>query len=169
MPSGYSKCAPLWTTTDEDYFRDRVLIPQKQAPKQCVATTLAMLTETKPSDFVGKINTQDPVSWSDALRPYDMKLAYCPSDVRKLRHYVEELVACDALFALCYYVADPPEILGEPDSEGWICGSHIVILHRDTILDASGGTSTPARKHSAMDRHTKRIFRVVPASHVRGL
>ncbi|CAF5168391.1 unnamed protein product, partial [Rotaria magnacalcarata] len=36
----------------------------------------------QPEDFQGNLNTQDPVSWSAALKPYGMKLAYCPHDAR---------------------------------------------------------------------------------------
>lgn len=93
-----------------------------------------------------------------------------PTDVRKLKHYIKELVALDDLFTLSYYTTlEPDVILGEPDSRGWVTGSHIVILHRDKILDPQSGTETDALKHESNDYHTKRISRVVPVGHPRGL
>jgi len=135
-----------------------------------VSTTLAMLTGKTPEDFQGKMNTQDPYSWSQVLQPYGIKLAYCPSDIRKLKFYMNELVAMDDLFTLSYYTStDGEDILGDPDSKGWITGSHIVILHRDQIFDPATGTMTPAFEHYCNDYHTKRIFRTVPSDHPRGL
>jgi len=116
------------------------------------------------------MNTQDPVSWSEALQKWDMKLAYCPTDARKLKHYMKELVALDDLFTLSYYTPpNPNAILGEPNSDGWVTSFHIVILHRSKILDPLSGTETEAFDHPCNDYHTKRIFRVVPADHLRGL
>jgi hypothetical protein len=131
---------------------------------------LGILTGAPPEKFQGAINTQDPVSWSEALKAWDMKLAYCPADVRKLKHYMKELVALDALFTLSYYTTiEPDEILADPDSSGWVTGSHIVILHRDKILDPMSGSERGAFEHECNDYHTKRIFRVVSVEHPRGL
>jgi hypothetical protein len=135
-----------------------------------VATCLAILSGADPGDFDGKINTQDPVSWSDALAPFGMKLAYVPTDVRKLRFYIEELVGYDDLFVLGFYLAqDPAALLQDPREDGWLCGSHLVVLHRDRILDPLEGTSVPAMDYCGLRCHTKRVFRVVPAGHRRGL
>ncbi len=128
-----------------------------------------MLTNQQPEYFYDKINTQDPISWSDALKEFGMKLAYCPFDVRKLKFYMEELIELDDLFLLCYYSPTDSSILRDPDERGWICGSHVVILHRDKILDPATGTVTPAHEHPCNDHHVKRLFRVVPESHHRGL
>jgi hypothetical protein len=164
----YDKSCPLWPHGEEHFYRDRRFQPAAQRPKQCVATALAILTEQPPETFVGRINTQHPVSWSDALRPWGMKLAYCPSDIRSLKYYMDERVAIDDLFDLCYYISEnPEEILADPRDDGWIRGSHIVILHRELILDPSGGTQTQAFEHGCNDQHTKRIFRVVPVEHRR--
>jgi hypothetical protein len=98
------------------------------------------------------------------LQPYGMKLAYCPMDVRKLKFYMDDL------FTLSYYTSlDSEDILGDPDSKGWVTGYHIVILHRDKILDPAAGTAIPARGHYCNNYHTKRIFRIVSSNHIRGL
>jgi hypothetical protein len=129
-----------------------------------------MLTGQEPEAIRPQINTQDPVSWSDYLLGHGMKLAYCPCDCRRMIHYLDDLLALDDLFTLSYYIpVDPADICSDPDHNGWVCGSHIVLLHRDQILDPATGTKTMAKNHSGMQRFTKRIFRVVPSDHPRGL
>ena len=99
-----------------------------------------------------------------------MRLAYCPSDVRKLEFYREELIDLDDLFTLSYYTPDDPaQIFRDPDQEGWVCGSHVVLLHRHLILDPASGLALPFEEHPCVGKHTKRIFRVVPAGDGRGL
>ena len=162
----HDRNAPLWPNDTDSFFRDRRLTPRSQAPKQCVATTLAMLADRDPEHFVGRINTQDPRTWSAALAEWGMRLAYCPTDARQLRHYRDELLRLDDLFTVSYYTpADPHDILRPPSADGWVCGSHVVLLHRGTILDPQGGYDLPASDHGCWDHHTKRIFRVVPAGY----
>ncbi|CAF3392692.1 unnamed protein product [Rotaria socialis] len=166
----YDRNGKLWPNVDENFFRDREIKPIRQSGPHCVSTVLAMLTEQTPETFQGQMNTQDPSSWSAVLQPYGMKLAYCPMDVRKLKFYMDELIAIDDLFTLSYYTSnDPSIILGDPNPTGWITGSHIVILHRDKIIDPASGTVTPALEDVCNKYHTKRIFRVVPSDHARGL
>ena len=90
-----------------------------------------------------------------------MKLAYIPFDARKLKFYMDELVSLDDLFLLSYYSGLSLEILRDPDENGWVCESHVVILHRDQIIDPASGESRPAFDHWCNGCHTKRIFRVV--------
>ena len=162
----HDRNAPLWPNDTDSFFRDRRLTPRPQAPKQCVATTLAMLTGSDPEHFVGRINTQDPRTWSAALAEWGVRLAYCPTDARQLLHYRDELLRLDDLFTLSYYTpADPADILKPPAEDGWLCGSHVVLLHRGTILDPQGGYDLPAPDHGCWDHHTKRVFRVVPAGY----
>jgi len=166
----YNKSCSLWPNHDEHFFRERDIQPQRQAPKNCVSTVLAMLTGQPPEMFQDHVNTQDPVSWSSALRPYGLRLAYCPTDVRRLCFYLPELVALDDLFTLSYYSpTDGATILQDPDTNDWVCSSHIVVLHRSEILDPAKGEGLDARSHPCGDHHTKRIFRLVPAEHERGL
>ena len=162
---------PVWPAENkEQYFRDLVIRPLTQKGPSCVSNCLAMLTGKTPEDFQGNVNTQDPVSWSAALQPHGMKLAYCPHDARKFKFYIEELIATDDLFALSYYTTwDPMDILGDADSTGFVTQSHIVLLHRDKIYDSSRSRCEPARNHRLVECHTKRIFRVLPATHARGL
>jgi hypothetical protein len=99
-----------------------------------------------------------------------MKLAYCPTDLRSLEFYVDELVELDDLFLLCYYSPDDPhEIAAEPNEDGWICSSHVVTLHRAIIHDTKYDAPCDARKYTCGSKFTKRIFRVVPINHHRGL
>jgi len=108
----------------------------------------------------GKLNTEDPVSWSEALRPFDMKLAYVPYDQRKLRYFMAELVGLADPFLLSYYSGLSLDILRDPDEYGWVCESHVVILHRNHIVDPALGESRPAFDHWYNGFHTKRIFRL---------
>lgn len=158
----------LWPDQKEHWFGDRTITPQRQEGPACLRTSLAMLAGKSPADF-SAVNTQDPISWSDSLKPYAMKLAYCPFDVRKLRFYMDELIALDDLFLLCYYTGGPTDMLRDPREDGWVCGSHVVILHRASIIDPMYASTTPAKEHSCNGKHTKRIFRVVPADCPRGL
>ena len=168
MPYDMVSC--LWPRGDEAFFRDRSFSVVRQRGPHCVSTVLAILTGEAPEKFQGNVNTQDPAAWSEALCPWGMKLAYCPTDARKLKHYMAELVRLDDLFTLSYYTTlDRDKILGEPDDRGWVTGSHAVILHRGAILDSRSGTMCDALGHPCVEYHTKRVFRVVPTDHLWGL
>jgi len=166
----YDSSSQLWAGDETAYFRTREIHAIRQQGPHCVSTVLAMLTGQRPEAFLRRVNTQDPVSWSEALCEWGMKLAYCPTDARKLKHYMRELVRIDDLFTLSYYsTLEHDVILGEPDQRGWVTGSHIVILHGQNVLDPASGTSTKALVHECNEHYTKRVFRVVPRDHVRGL
>ncbi len=166
----YDLTSNLWPTRDEQFFRSTTLEPVRQSGPHCVSTVLGMLTGQAPETFQGCINTQDPASWSEALAAFGMKLAYCPTDVRKIRFYVPELLALDDLFTLSYYTPpDSRSILADPGEDGWVCGSHIVVLHRDEVLDPASGRRHDLAAFAGAEMHAKRIFRVVPAGHRRGL
>ena len=160
----------IWTSDDGPFFPETSFTPRQQDGPHCVSTVLAMLTKAAPEVIRPQINTQDPVSWSAFLGNHGMKLAFCPTDCRRLEHYLEGLLALDDLFTLSYYSPTEPEsICADPDERGWVCGSHIVLLHRDQILDPATGSRWAAREHDGMAHFTKRIFRVVPVAHPRGL
>ena len=166
----YQMSSPLWPSKGENFFRNFVINPLKQQGPHCVSTVLAMLVNTSPEKFQESINTQDPVSWSNALKKHGLKLAYCPNDIRKLRFYADELLQLNDLFTLSYYtVKNSVEILHDPDASGWICGSHIVILHKGQIIDPASGKRYIMSDHKCLNFHTKRIFRVVPSDFQRGL
>jgi hypothetical protein len=160
----------LWANEKENFFGDRVITPKKQMGKHTIATVLAILSGEKPEFFQEKVNTQDPVSWSDSLEPFGMKLAYCPYDIRKVHYYMDELISYNDLFLICYYNkgSSIEDIMKDPDS-GFVCGSHVVILHHDRIIDSKRGDSMVAKEHECMQAHTKRLFRVVPANYKRGI
>lgn len=168
----FNHASHLWPNPQENFFSTREFTPQKQTGPTCVATTLSVLTN-QPVAAVQAfgINTQDPVSWSAHLSNHGMKLAYCPTDVRKLRFYMDELISFNDLFLISYYSlhSNAGQILGDPDENGFLTGSHIVTLHRNMILDTASGDRTLASDHDCNYAHTKRIFRVVPISHARGL
>ena len=160
----------LWGREEAPFFREQSFTPRQQAGPHCVSTVLAMLTNVEPEEIRPQINTQDPVSWSAFLGDHGMKLAFCPTDCRRLEHYLEELLALDDLFTLSYYSPTEPEAFcAEPNERGMVCGSHIVLLHRDQILDPATGSRCAVRDHRGMKHYTKRIFRVVPVTHSRGL
>ena len=166
----YDHNCHLWQNRDDVFFGNLDLLPQQQVGPHCVSTSLAILTGSTPEEFQGVVNTQNPSSWSDKLQEWDMKLAYCPTDTRKLKYYMPELVELDDLFTLSYYTTTREEqILSDPDENGWITGSHIVILHRDKIFDPANGQVTNAMEHHCNQYYTKRIFRVVPGHYKRGL
>ena len=159
----------LWPDKSQKFFEDLKLKPIKQISGKCVSTSLAIISGVDPDYFYDKINTQDPISWSDSLHQFNMKLAYCPTDIRKLKFYMNELIEFDDLFLLSYYIPFGPKILKDPDENGWICSSHIVVLYKDKIYEPKDGKIYDANKHSSNNHHTKRIFRVVKKDFYRGL
>ena len=169
MKTEYDLNSRLWANTDEHFFRDQKYVVVKQKNLNCVVVVLATLSGASPDHFKGVINTQNPVSWSEALKSWGMKLAYCPCDIRKLRYYMEELIELDDLFLLSYYTPVSKRILKDPNENGWIGHSHIVILHGANIYDSKFEQAVPAKKHICNKHYTKRIFRVVPIGHDRGL
>tara|TARA_B110000914_G_C15489632_1_gene459905 strand:+ start:218 stop:769 length:552 start_codon:yes stop_codon:yes gene_type:complete len=181
MISGWkpNPSAPLWDAATRNepigpYFTEIELQHILQNGPTCVPTTLAMIANTTganvgPDDFKPIINSQSPHSWSKALEPYGLQLAYCNQDLRRLEYYIDELIAYDDLFLVSFYSVDPPS---DPDSNGKLCTSHIVTLHRNKIYDtAKRGffSVSNAKLYSRLDRQSKRIFRVVPFGHPRSV
>lgn len=161
----------LWSAPEAaPHFHHLRLTHRVQIGGSCVSTGLSLLTGEEPVEVRAQLNTQDPVSWSRYLQRHGMKLAYCPTDLRRLRHYVDELLAHDDLFTLSTYSPGNPLDIGEePDSSGWICGSHFVVLHRDMVYDTRYPHPIPLSEYEDLNRYVKRLFRVVPAGHSRGL
>ena len=152
------------------FFHDLCLTHRVQIGGSCVSTGLSLLTGEEPVEVRAQLNTQDPISWSRYLQRHGMKLAYCSTDLRRLQYYVDELLAHDDLFTLSTYSpSNPLDIAEEPDSSGWICSSHFVVLHRDTVYDTRFAHPIPLRDYCDRNRYVKRMFRVVPAAHSRGL
>ena len=170
--------APLWYQGGPDepqgpFFHEVDIEHERQIGPSCVATTLSMVAnatgaETTPEDFKAVTNSQAPHTWSAALKPYGLQLAYCNSDLRRLAYFIDELVELDDLFLLSFYSNDPPS---DPQPSGKLCTAHIITLHRDTIYDTakspSSGGVCEASAYSRLERQTKRIFRVVPVDHPR--
>ncbi len=170
--------APLWDATvnneaQDQFFADINLNHDRQIGPSCVATTLAMIVRTTGAEVTVEeikevTNSQSPHTWSNALKPYGMQLAYCNNDLRRIEHYIDELVEHDDLFLLSFYSIDPPS---DPDENGKLCTAHIVTLHKDTIYDtaknSSSGGIIAAQDYARLERQTKRIFRVVPLGYPR--
>ena len=159
----------------KDHFSQkwRLNTPSRLGPS-CVATTLAMIARTtgaevEADDFKTITNSQSPHSWSNALKPYGMQLAYCNHDLRRIEHYIDELVKLNDLFFLVLFTRSTHQAI--PDGNGKLCTAHIVTMHNDTIYDTakhsgSGGVVL-ANQYERLERQTKRIFRVVPLGHPR--
>ena len=136
--------APLWDATvnneaQDQFFADINLNHDRQIGPSCVATTLAMIVRTTGAEVTVEeikevTNSQSPHTWSNALKPYGMQLAYCNNDLRRIENYIDELVEHDDLFLLSFYSIDPPS---DPDENGKLCTAHIVTLHKDTIYDTA--------------------------------
>ena len=170
--------APLWDATvnneaQDQFFADINLNHDRQIGPSCVATTLAMIVRTTGVEVTVEeikevTNSQSPHTWSNALKPYGMQLAYCNNDLRRIEHYIDELVEHDDLFLLSFYSIDPPS---DPDENGKLCTAHIVTLHKDTIYDTAkdsdSGGIIAAQDYARLERQTKRIFRVVPLGYPR--
>lgn len=169
----YDLQSTLWTPgqqSHQQYFHHLNLIHRLQIGGTCVSTGLSLLTGDEPMTIRNQINTQDPTSWSSYLQRYGYKLAYCNSDFRKLKHYVNDLLALDDLFTISTYSPSRPQEIGsDPDAQGWICSSHFVILHRSMVYDTTLKTPVRLDDYCDLDRYVKRLFRVVPADHPRGL
>lgn len=170
--------APLWDAvvnneTQDQFFADINIQHDRQQGPSCVATTLAMIARTTGAevtvDEIKEItNSQSPHTWSNALKPYGMQLAYCNTDLRRIKHYIDELVEHDDLFLLSFYSINPPS---DPDENGKLCTAHIVTLHKDTIYDTAKNSGSEgiiaAQDYARLERQTKRIFRVVPLGYPR--
>jgi len=170
--------APLWDATvnneaQDQFFADINLNHDRQIGPSCVATTLAMIVRTTGAEVTVEeikevTNSQSPHTWSNALKPYGMQLAYCNNDLRRIENYIDELVEHDDLFLLSFYSIDPPS---DPDENGKLCTAHIVTLHKDTIYDTAkdsdSGGIIAAQDYARLERQTKRIFRVVPLGYPR--
>ncbi len=164
--------APLWYGTNETFFEDFELKHILQKGPSCVPTTLAMIAratgaEVTISDMKEAINTQAPHTWSNALKPFGLQLAYCNNDARSISYFIDELVGLNDLFLLSFYSSEPPK---GPDSNGKLCTAHIVTLHKDEIIDTAKRDGTcKAHDYSRLANRCKRIFRVVPLGHERCL
>ena len=135
--------APLWHLAkgeeNEIFFSDLELEHLKQIGPSCVATTLCMVAratgaDVTPEDFKAITNSQSPHSWSEALKPYGMQLAYCNHDQRRIGYLIDELKQLNDLFFLSFYSVDPPS---DPDENGKLCTAHIVTMHGPTIYDTA--------------------------------
>jgi hypothetical protein len=178
----YNRHTPLWRDRDGaprgPFFRSEHarFLEQRgtiQTGPRCVSHSLSLLTlgEASPAQFQtdkeegaeSGVNTQCPVSWSAALKKYGRKLAYCSVDVRRFRHIAGELAELDDLFTVSYYCGD---FTAEPRDDGFICGSHIVVVVGRFLFNSADGSrtdiTTPEFDHRYGDYYLKRVFRVVP-------
>jgi hypothetical protein len=151
----------LWNDTEEI----KLILPElslfKQKSKSCVPTCLAAITSISPEKFY-HINSQDPKSWSLALKEYKLKLAYCCYDFRKLKFYQEELLNYDGIFIIGLYTRHIGIISKDYDPTT-ICPSHCLVLFKNKIYDPQEGNLLSFDEKSKWNEmYVKRIFRVVP-------
>lgn len=167
----FDDISELWFgPVGEKFTHGLELKHRRQVGGTCVSTGLSVITQEEPKAIREVINTQDPVSWSQYLKGHNLKLAYCPSDFRRLENYADDLLRLDDLFTISTYSpGDPLAIGADPTEGGWVCGSHFVILHRDTVYDTRFSSPIKLREYEDLGRYIKRIFRVVPEGHARGL
>lgn len=167
----YDNTSQLWPNyTARHYFHDLNLDHRRQTGPTCVPTCLSLLTGMEPAFIQREVNTQSPISWSDYLMTSGYQLAYCNTDLRRLGHYVDELIELDDLFLISTYSAtDAADIGREPDENGWIISSHIALLHRDMIYDSLLSRPVDIRDYERNSHFVKRIFRVVPLNFARSL
>ena len=171
------KFCPIWKdSSDGPFYRSVVVKHRQQMGPTCVSNVLAMIASHRPEEFQKPrcyLNTQCPVSWSDALRQHGKKLAYCATDCRRLKCYLPELITLSDLFVVSYYTGmsdeHPEHITADPDEDGLIIGSHIVVLHLDKIYDSAKYNGDGLDAYEYGEKFVKRIFRVVPADYHRGL
>ena len=164
-------CGPFFLSEHAEFLEQHGTV---QTGPRCVSHSLSLLTlgaatpeyfqTDKPEGAESGVNTQCPVSWSNALKRYGKKLAYCSVDVRRLRHIAGELAELNDLFTVSYYCGD---FMAEPKEDGFICGSHIVVVVGKYIFNSTDGSRTDITS-SDFDRrygdfYLKRVFRVVPA------
>ena len=170
MPD-FDPSSSLWPDgPGQPFFAQLNIVHRQQVGGTCVSTGLSLLTGESPAAVRQQINTQNPVSWSVYLQAHGMKLAYCPTDLRRLKHYVPELLAHHDLFTLSTYSPLDAQTIGsDPDSSGWVCGSHFVVLYQDTVYDTRWSQPVALRDYPDLERYVKRMFRVVPVNHPRGL
>jgi hypothetical protein len=158
-----------WPAEPEPHFPSLVLKHRLQKGGTCVSTALSLLTGEDPTTIRKQTNTQNPITWSRYLQSYGMKLAYCATDLRRLRYYVAELLAHDDLFAISTYsLTDPRHIGADPEHDGWVCSSHFFLLHRGTVFDTAKRGPVELTRYGGLGCYVKRMFRVVPVGHARG-
>lgn len=161
----------LWADDLATRFANHLtLTHRRQVGGSCVSTGLSVITGEAPEVIRAKINTQSPGSWSDYLLPFGWQLAYCNTDLRRLDHYVDELVLLDDLFVICTYSPeDAHEIAAEPSADGWVCGSHFFLLQGEMIYDTNLAEPESVFDYEGLERYVKRLFRVVPAGYRRAV
>ena len=135
--------APLWHLSKDEnhtsFFDDLQLKHLRQIGPSCVATTLCMVAKATGADvtpeyFKARTNSQSPYSWSEALKPFGMQLAYCNHDQRRIEYIIDELKQLNDLFFVSFYSVDPPS---DPDENGKLCTAHIITMHGSTFYDTA--------------------------------
>ena len=171
--------APLWHLSKgqnhTSYFDDLKLKHLRQIGPSCVATTLCMVAKATGADvtpeyFKSRTNSQSPYSWSEALKPFGMQLAYCNHDQRRIEYIIDELKQLNDLF----FVASTRLIHQVTLMKMANCVQHTssrCMVQHSMILrnHADNGGVCDASDYSRLERQAKRIFRVVPVGHPRCL
>ena len=161
---------PLWPDSSQRFFPSLQLNSSPVPGTFSIASIISSLTGADLETIMDQVEANDPLSWSLVLSEFGMKLAYCPTDVRRVIHYLDELVKLNDVFIVSFYTPErPPRILAEPDNLGWVCGMHSVLILRDMVYDPYLDVRQSIYAHHSRHFHTKSIFRVVSADCERGL
>lgn len=146
----------LWTYEEPVVLNfDASINPLVQEKRRCLATCLGMISRQDPKVFYN-VNVNNPIEWSKALMPFGLKLAYCPTTVKLLEHYIEELTTYNGLFLIGVYTGD---IDNFDDTEK--VKSHAIILENDHIIDPLMGKKINHEFSQNVNFPVKRLFRVV--------
>jgi hypothetical protein len=151
-----------------------------ESDKNDISSALCTISRCKdgPSHFRNEVvDSHDPVSWSCALEEFGMKLAYCPTDTIKLKHYGKELTDLDDMFLICTYAISDLSVETNDDDgpNKTVYGYDAFVIWRGCILDIVSDScgnnviTTAIMKHKLGESHVKGIYRVVPVTHKRGL
>lgn len=188
----HDKKSPLWDfvvdINEYDKFRkhgSRYIDPdikfehrEQQKGGTCLSTCLAILTTglTRNKKIYTdveviekirmKVNSGAPRTWSEFLfrNTDEFRLAYCNTDHRWLEYYIDELVRHDDLFLVSWY-SKSSEDNHQPDEDGSIGGSHVVIWWKEQIIDTNRSATMHYTEYfedsNSKNKAVKRIFRVV--------
>ena len=98
--------------------------------------------------------------WSNYLSEFDIKMAPCLNDFRKLRFYSFELQK--RTFLIEIYTDSLENISRDPDQDGWICTSRWIYIQDGKIIDPYSSYTEKINNTHLSGYHTKHIFQLIP-------
>jgi len=145
-------------------YEEKVNLPRleikhvKQGKKDCVPCCLAMLTGTDKTEFYD-IDSCNPIEWSQRLKKYKMKLAFCNYEFRQLYDYHEQLQKGTYLVGIL-----------KGDDIGMFNGTankHLIIIQDGYIYDSFVNCIYPIKLINSLyeQNFVNRLYRVVDNSY----